>query len=290
MILYELLTGSLPFYAQRIPELCVKIATQQQPPLRSRRPDVPEAIEAVVQRCLEKDRSRRYPNVVALALALAEFAPKRARASVVRIMRTMQAAGLSTTGPTIPILSDRPAPVPVISVRARSSPSIPDSTLPVLSDRPSYHTASRSINPLLQKTIPAKSRTRQVAAMGSLGAVALMVALGTGFVARRSASSAQGHAGPIPSPPPALELQAPELGAAPAPSSLPSSESPDRALAFQADAPDGGSGKPRPHKTTNLPAAAAKRAKGHNAIANPECAAPYSVDSDGVKRFRPECL
>jgi serine/threonine-protein kinase len=306
VILYELLTGSLPFYAQRIPELCVKIATQQQPPLRSLRPDAPEAIEVVVRRCLEKERSRRYPNVVALALALAEFAPKRARVSVVRIMRTMQAAGLSTTGPTIPILSERPAPVTVLSVRARSSPSIADSTLPDLSDRPSYHTASRSINPLLQKNGSAKSRTRQLAAVGSLslGAIALIAALGTGFVVRRSVSSAQGHAGPIaiPSPPPAaLELQAPPPGAplqapppgVPAPSPLSSSESPDNALAaaVQAEAPDGGTGKPRQRKTTtNLPAVPAKRAKGHNATANPECAAPYSVDSQGVKRYRPECL
>ena len=294
VILYELLTGSLPFYAQRVADLCVKIATQQQRPLRSLRPEVPEGMEAVVRRCLEKERSRRYPNVVALALALAEFAPKRARVSVVRIMRTMQAAGLSTTGPTIPSLSDRPsAPVPVVSGRNRS-PSITDGTLPILSDRPSYHTASRSINPLLQRNASAKSHTKQWATMGSLslGAIALIAALGTGLGERRSVSSAQGQAGPLPSAPPALELQTPQTGAAPAPSPLPSSESPNNTLgaAAQTEAPDGGTAKPRQRKTTNLPMAPPKRAKSHDVTPNPECAAPYWVDSEGVKRFKPECL
>ena len=302
VILYELLTGSLPFYSQRMPELYVKIATQQQPPLRSLRPDVPEGIDVVVRRCLEKERSRRYPNVVALALALADFAPKRARVSVVRIMRTMQAAGLSATGPTVP---DRPSSMPMLSLPAGPSLSAAPrqrrrSSLPDLSDRPSYHTASRSINPLFQKSVAARSVTRQVTTVGSFGAIAIafMLALGTGLVARRSTSTAQGHAEPIASPPPALDLRAsPPVTAPsqlPAPTPLPSAELPDNApaAALQADVPDAGSGKPHPHKTTTgaPPASPGKRAKSRNAAANPECAVPYSVDSEGVKRYKPECL
>jgi eukaryotic-like serine/threonine-protein kinase len=299
VILYELLTGSLPFYAQRIPELCIKIATQQQPPLRSLRPELPQGIEIVVRRCLEKDRSRRYPNVVALALALAEFAPKRARVSVVRIMRTMRAAGLSTTGLTVP---ERPPSLPVLSWRPGVSLSMPPESrpppLPDLSDRPSYHTASRSINPFLQKSAATRSRTKQLSSLGTLGgAIALIIALGTGLAAQRSTTTAQGHAEPITSPPPAIDLQAPAPATTPAapaaPSPLPSAGSPDNepTTALQANVADAGSGKPLQHATTmGPPATPSLRTKTHNATANPECAAPFSIDSEGVKRYKPQCL
>jgi hypothetical protein len=125
-----------------------------------------------------------------------------------------------------------------------------------------------------------------------------MLALGTGLVARRSTSTAQGHAEPITSPPPALDLRASLPVTAPsqlpAPTFLPSAELPDNAPApaLQADVPDAGSGKPQQHKTTtgSPSASPGKRAKSRNAAANPECAAPYSVDPEGVKRYKPECL
>jgi serine/threonine-protein kinase len=70
--------------------------------LRAYRPDVPDRLEAIVLRCLEKDRLRRYANVAELAMALAEFAPPRAGASVERITGTIRAAGLAASPPELP--------------------------------------------------------------------------------------------------------------------------------------------------------------------------------------------
>src|SRR5450432_3197834 len=56
IILYELLTGKAPFVGDTLPEVCVKIATEPPPALRSFRPELPPALEAVILRCLEKDR------------------------------------------------------------------------------------------------------------------------------------------------------------------------------------------------------------------------------------------
>src|SRR6266540_2515765 len=98
IVLYELLAGRVPFSGETLPEIVVKIVSHPLEPLRGRRPDVPQELEAVIGRCLEKDRTKRYANVAELAHALAEFAPRNARPSVERISRVLENAGLSATG------------------------------------------------------------------------------------------------------------------------------------------------------------------------------------------------
>jgi serine/threonine-protein kinase len=93
-ILFEILTGRVPFQADTITQLCAMILQQQAEPLRNYRPDAPEGLQVVIARCLEKDRNRRYANVAELANALAPFAPRRARHSIERVVRVVQAAGL----------------------------------------------------------------------------------------------------------------------------------------------------------------------------------------------------
>ena len=74
-ILYEMLSGRQPFYAESIPELCLLVIGGEPQPLRELVPDLPTGLELVVQRCLEKDRESRYATVAEVALALAPFAP-----------------------------------------------------------------------------------------------------------------------------------------------------------------------------------------------------------------------
>jgi serine/threonine-protein kinase len=104
-ILYELLTGRVPFDAETFPELCVKIATRGPPPLRALRANAPPGIEAVILRCLEKDRGKRYRNVAELARALVEFGSERAVESAKRISRVVQNADRSTADAPLPLPS-----------------------------------------------------------------------------------------------------------------------------------------------------------------------------------------
>jgi serine/threonine-protein kinase len=99
IILYQLLTGVLPFASDVVTELAIRIVNHPTPPVRALRPDVPPGLEAVVLRCLEKDRDRRYPNIAELARSLVEFAPPRALLSLERIAGVAQAALGSTTQP-----------------------------------------------------------------------------------------------------------------------------------------------------------------------------------------------
>ncbi|HEX6275863.1 MAG TPA: serine/threonine-protein kinase [Polyangiaceae bacterium] len=94
VILYELLTGEAPFLGQTLPDISVKIAVEPPPPLRTKRPELSGLLEAVVLKCLEKDRDNRFRTLGEFALALLELAPPRARMSIDRVCGVISAAGL----------------------------------------------------------------------------------------------------------------------------------------------------------------------------------------------------
>jgi serine/threonine-protein kinase len=100
-ILFELLTGRVPFQADTITQLCAMILQQRAEPLRNFRPDAPEGLQTVIGRCLEKDRNLRFSNVAEFANALSPYAPRRARLSIERVSRVVQAAGLSVSSHAI---------------------------------------------------------------------------------------------------------------------------------------------------------------------------------------------
>ncbi len=89
VVLFELLTGTLPFSGETTAALAVEITTAEPASVRARRPELPPGIEAAIRGCLEKDREKRHASVAALARALAPFAPPGARSSIERILRTL---------------------------------------------------------------------------------------------------------------------------------------------------------------------------------------------------------
>jgi serine/threonine protein kinase len=93
-ILYELLTGRLPFEGETLPAISVMIATQEPTPMGQLRPDVPPALEAVVLRCLAKRPEQRFANAGELAMALLPFAPPRAHLPIERASRIASSSGV----------------------------------------------------------------------------------------------------------------------------------------------------------------------------------------------------
>jgi predicted Ser/Thr protein kinase len=74
-ILFFLLTGRPPFEGDSTTDLLIKLVTEAPPSPREFNPDVPEDIEHVCLRCLEKNPADRFPDALALAemvVALAE--------------------------------------------------------------------------------------------------------------------------------------------------------------------------------------------------------------------------
>ncbi len=72
VIAYRLLTGQLPFMGSNIVDFAMNLSIAPVPP-RAHRPEIPEAFEAIVMRCMERDRERRWPDVDGLVTALAPF-------------------------------------------------------------------------------------------------------------------------------------------------------------------------------------------------------------------------
>src|SRR5213075_1441925 len=95
-VLYELVTGRVPFEAETMPQLCTLILHTDPPPPRSIRPDMPEALDQVILRCLRKDRKERYADVAQLATDLAIFSPDAGPRSAERISRVLSSSGISS--------------------------------------------------------------------------------------------------------------------------------------------------------------------------------------------------
>ncbi len=73
--LYLMLTGEKPFYVRGNPfGTQQRIVNEPPPPLRARRPDVSDALEAVISRALSKRRDERYASVKDFGHALLAFA------------------------------------------------------------------------------------------------------------------------------------------------------------------------------------------------------------------------
>ncbi|HXE71449.1 MAG TPA: serine/threonine-protein kinase, partial [Candidatus Nitrosotenuis sp.] len=72
VVIYEMLTGRRPFEEEDTMVMLFKHMSEPPPPLRSLRPDLPEAVEPVVLRMLNKDPEERYPDLAAALQALEE--------------------------------------------------------------------------------------------------------------------------------------------------------------------------------------------------------------------------
>jgi serine/threonine protein kinase/DNA-binding CsgD family transcriptional regulator len=70
IVLYEMVTGQLPFNADDIGALLLQQVKQPPPPPRLISSEIPPALEAVILKTLEKSPARRYQSCGALAAAL----------------------------------------------------------------------------------------------------------------------------------------------------------------------------------------------------------------------------
>lgn len=70
VVLYELCAGRVPFHAGTRSEAAQKHNHEPPPPIRMFAPDLPTSVEAIINRCLEKNPTARYASADALAADL----------------------------------------------------------------------------------------------------------------------------------------------------------------------------------------------------------------------------
>ena len=68
--LYHLVTGRRPFEGKGITQVLLKIVKEPPRPPREIRPEIPPGLEAVILRCMSKERGDRYESAVAVQQAL----------------------------------------------------------------------------------------------------------------------------------------------------------------------------------------------------------------------------
>ena len=66
IMLYQMMTGRLPFSGDNTNSVMYQIVNEQPPAPRSLNPEIPASLEAIIYRCLEKKADGRYPDAHAL--------------------------------------------------------------------------------------------------------------------------------------------------------------------------------------------------------------------------------
>lgn len=122
---YLMLAGRLPFEASSTPAMLMKHVSDAPPSLRSLRPDVPQALAEIVERCLAKRPSDRWDSAMQLRDAL----------------RRVQRDGALRSG----------APIYSAAAQPASRPSVPlPAALPAAASAPPVLRASGALPPMPQ--------------------------------------------------------------------------------------------------------------------------------------------
>lgn len=186
LLLFELLTNTRPF--ERSSEIATAMATVEEaaPSVRSRRPDVPAELDAIILRALSKDPEERFPDARAMATALEKLIEVLGGASLPDLAEVTLAADRVDHRERIGRLMRGEGSVP-----ARFSLGPPD-TVPSLQPP--------ALPPVISPITGAGDHTRYGLTWLILGAVALTASLAIAWVAieRQRARAAGSQAESLP--------------------------------------------------------------------------------------------
>src|SRR5262245_21782791 len=191
VILYELVSGTRPFDGELGTEIALAVALQPPPLLTV---SMPKGFQEVLERCLDKDPAKRYPHLGALADALAPFGLPHAKEQAAAVAR-------------------------VLDVRERVTPvAMPAAVVPA-TVLPSPPTTMRSAASAIDIPVQRSARWKSVAISGGV-ALAILVAVGIGYVSRGSSNAPAASTVIVrepPPPPPAPAPPTPTLTPTPTP-------------------------------------------------------------------------
>jgi len=142
VILYQCVTGKVPFNANNPAELAFRVVTQDPPPPESHLPSLDPELAAIIRRAMARDAAQRFPNAHEMRAALADWLARRG----------IEVPALAPMPPSVPALMPSPIPPPPTPVPPFS---------PASSPRPSFPSAPSSqpqppisVNPSLPSIPP----------------------------------------------------------------------------------------------------------------------------------------
>jgi hypothetical protein len=296
VILFELVTGRVPFEGEAITELVLKIVTAAPPILLGAMPGVPPGLDPIIHKCLEKKRENRYASVSELANDLLAYAPARSKLSVERIANIMNAAGMPArqnfhSAPPGPLLRTQGMAGSQGSITGGGpqSPGAytggPAGGTPRMTDAAWGQTGGDAAG---------KPRSRMLLVLG--GAAVLFAVIGgvvAVVVAKKSTPVAAASATPPPSAAP-LPAATDSTALVPLPSATAFAPAADTSVAAATTVapptPVPGPAHASTRPTNTATAAPPSPAPAPKPAGKPNCDPPYFMDSAGHRQYKPECL
>ncbi len=189
VILYQAVTGQLPFEAESLPVLCMAVMHDQPRSPTEIRRDLPPTFVDVVMRCLDKRIDKRMPDVAALATALVPFGGPDSASVATRIRKMLNrppsvpaAAQLGYVPPTLISTADGSAVV--APTEASSIAAHPQASAQVQPNFGRISTLQASAGSL-ELAAPAARKRRRGPLLAGLGAAAIALVIGVAAIATR---------------------------------------------------------------------------------------------------------
>jgi serine/threonine protein kinase len=218
VILYELMTGHLPFMGDNLGELFAAILETDPAPLRQYA-EVHPQLEEIVFRCLQRKPDQRFSSANELADALAPFASASPPQPLLQGTAMLPPGrvphpGAITPGAITPSGMSRPLPPPAGAITSGSGPRAIAGTVALGASTPDP-SAWRGSAPSWQDAMPAPAPKKNPVPFIVLGGALFLALVITGLVALKGASakapaaSAATSSEPPPSATPSIVASAP---------------------------------------------------------------------------------
>ena len=222
VILYELVSGKLPFTGETLPQICTSVLHRDPIPVTEHAPHVPSAFWTVLQHALEKLPDDRYESLVPFARDLTHFGSEGAKTSAAYISRVLGDAPLMSSGEhsgsygriSVDAAEAVARPDPHALPRLESAPST--SLAPDPSRSPMRSVGAATSAPVVSDSVMVTGPQRGIWAVGA--AVVALVALAGVAISVSSEPTPTLATGVLPAADVGASVQAavPELEAAPA--------------------------------------------------------------------------
>lgn len=314
VILWELLAGRRLHAAATETQVLASVLHGAHAAPSKHRPDVPEALDALVMRSLSLDAGARFATARELALALEDLLPIASAAHVARWVEHVADDVLQRSAVMVASVDSRPGsfidlPLSIDTMLTPARGSKPParegsgSKPPPGSSPPKPSAAAPPVERTVVSTVPDApefrwSRKKRAAFLGLVallgGALLLLLSSGGNGVRREDARAAASAPPPPAAPAPTAAAAPPGESAIAASTATSAASAAPSAPASKPEAPPARvdrawSAARRPASrpiTSSTPVASTPPP----APARTSCDPPYTIDSRGVQRIKPQCL
>ncbi len=279
VVLWEALTGQRLFQADNEGALLGMVLDGEVDAPSSVNPLVPGLLDTVVLRGLATDPEDRYPTAHDMVMALERVVPPTSPREVGRWVELVARDALQYKADCVKELESISEVREYASGPKHSVPAIAVSSLPVLSGGPG------SLSPTRVLGSAASPRSGRVGILVGIAAVLGLVLIAVLVLALRGSPAASPTAVSVTVPPPGAAPQTLATEPKPSAASAASAEPTPPASASTTPEVSAAELKPEPEPTPHV-----RRRPHVTPKRSADCSPPYTLDSQGVRIPKPQCL